>query len=79
MKMFYLNDEFSSSVVEDTVMEFIVIGVNKLNGPVDMFFGAAEDDQVDDKEESMEDQVKKKYEDRGCADPTAALHNPAEE
>jgi hypothetical protein len=61
MKRFYPNNEFSSSVVENTVMEFIVIGVNKLNGPVNMFFGAAEDDQVDDENESMEDQVEKKY------------------
>ena len=66
-------------MVENTVMEFIVIGVNKCNGPVDMFLRAAEDEQVDDEEESMEDQVEKKYEDRGCADPATALHNPAEE
>ena len=44
-----------------------------------MFLRAAEDEQVDDEEESMEDQVEKKYEDRGCADPATALHNPAEE
>ena len=45
-------------------MELVIIGINKLNCPVNMLLGAAEDDHVDHKEEGVEDQVETKYEDR---------------
>ena len=55
-------------------MKPTIIGMNKLDGPVNMILGTVEDDQVDNEEECMEYQVEAEYKDGRCAHSTPTVH-----